>query len=61
MSSKTSSRRASVVGKKLWVAYRLQSLTTDRFIKITNKILKGEHGLVKLPTGQPSVTIAIDE
>lgn len=61
MSNQTGSGRANVVGKKLWVAYRLQSLTTDRFIRITNKILQGEHGLVKLPATQPSVPLATDE
>ena len=37
---------AEIAGKKLWISYRLQSLTTERFIKIANKILKGEHRLI---------------
>ncbi len=49
MPSKRRSGREAVVGKKLWVSYRLQSLTAERFIIITNKILQGEHFLVKLP------------
>ena len=47
-SSKRSSRE-SVVNRKMWVCYRLQSLTTEQFIKITNQILRGENFLVKLP------------
>ena len=49
MSSRKRSGREPMVGKKLWVSYRLQSLTTERFIIITNKILQGEHFLVKIP------------
>ena len=57
MSDKASSGRESLVGKKLWVSYRLQSLTTERFISITNKILRGEHGLVKSAAVPPQITI----
>ena len=49
MPPKKRSRRETVVGSKLWVPYRLQSLTADRFIIITNKILAGEHLLMHLP------------
>ena len=49
MPPKKRSRRESVVGSKMWVPYRLQSLTTERFILITNKILQGEHLLIRLP------------
>ncbi len=49
MPPKKRSRRESVVTSKLWVPYRLQSLTTERFIIITNKILQGEHMLIHLP------------
>ena len=49
MPPKKRSRRESLAGNKMWVSYRLQSLTTERFIMITNKILQGEHLLVRLP------------
>lgn len=49
MPPKRRSNRSSVVGKRLWVSYRLQALTTERFIEISNKILQGEHALVRLP------------
>jgi hypothetical protein len=47
MPAKQRSRREGNIGCRLWVPYRLQSLTTERFIKITNKILTGEHVLVR--------------
>ena len=49
MPPKKRSRRESLVGNKMWISYRLQSLTTKRFILITNKILQGEHLLIRLP------------
>ena len=49
MTVRKGSNRRSMSEKKLWVSYRLQSLSTKRFIAITNKILRGEHFLVKLP------------
>ena len=52
MPSKQASRREIVVSKKMWVSYRLQSMTTERFIKVCNKILQGENGLVKVPGPQ---------
>jgi hypothetical protein len=35
-----------IVGKRLWVTYRLQSLTTEKFAEVANKILRGEHKLM---------------
>ena len=52
MPPKQASRREIVVSKKMWVSYRLQSMTTERFIKVCNKILQGENGLVKVPGPQ---------
>jgi hypothetical protein len=49
MPPKKRSRRESLAGNKMWVSYRLQSLTTKHFIMITNKILQGEHLLIRLP------------
>jgi hypothetical protein len=49
MPPKKRSSRNAAVGKTLWISYRLQTLTTARFIEISNKILQGEHALVKLP------------
>ena len=46
---------AEVMGKKLWVSYRLQSLTMPNFIKTANKILQGEHLLLRKQTKQPVV------
>lgn len=52
MPPKREGRRELVASKQLWVSYRLQSMTTERFIKVCNKILQGENGLVKLPGSQ---------
>ena len=49
MPARKRSGRGELVGRKLWVSYRLQSLTTEKFIIITNKILTGEHLLVQMP------------
>jgi hypothetical protein len=49
MSVKRQVDHDNAIGKKLWVHYRLQSLSTKRFVVIANKILQGEHLLVKLP------------
>ena len=49
MPPKKRSSRDSAINKKLWVPYRLQSLTAEQFIIITNKILQGEHLLLKVP------------
>jgi hypothetical protein len=42
--------RDDPAGKILWVSYRLQSLSTKRFVVIANKILQGEQFLVELPS-----------
>lgn len=47
MSSQHEPELAELMGKKLWVLYRLQSLTTPRFIQTANRILNGEDLLLK--------------
>ena len=38
--------------KTLWHPYGLQSLTTEKFIKVVNLILKGEHILLRFKRGK---------
>jgi hypothetical protein len=53
MSSPKEPELAELMGKKMWVLYRLQSLTTPRFIRTANRILKGEDLLLrKRPAGE---------
>lgn len=53
MSSPEEPELAELMGKKMWVLYRLQSLTTPRFIRTANRILKGEDLLLrKRPIGE---------
>ncbi|MFH2056151.1 MAG: hypothetical protein ABIJ61_09355 [bacterium] len=42
MSSQPQIELRELMGKRLWVRYRLQSLTTPRFIRTANRILKGQ-------------------
>jgi hypothetical protein len=42
MSSQPQIELRELMGKRLWVRYRLQSLTTPRFIQTANRILKGQ-------------------
>ncbi|MCK4856935.1 MAG: hypothetical protein KAT58_03100 [candidate division Zixibacteria bacterium] len=50
MSSPQDTSLDDLVGKKLWVRYRLQSLTLPRFIQTVNRILRGDHLLLKEPS-----------
>jgi hypothetical protein len=47
MSSPQEHELAELMGKKMWVLYRLQSLTTPRFIRTANRILSGEDLLLR--------------
>jgi hypothetical protein len=38
--------------KTLWHPYGLQSLTPEKFIKVVNLILKGEHILLRFKRGE---------
>lgn len=38
--------------KTLWHPYGLQSLTPEKFIKVVNLILKGEHILLRFKRGK---------
>jgi hypothetical protein len=49
MTLRKRSNRESTTEKKMWISYRLQSLSTKRFIVVTNKIIRGEHLLISLP------------
>lgn len=40
--------------KTLWHPYGLQSLTPEKFIKVVNLILKGEHVLLRFKRGKRS-------
>ena len=42
MSSQPQLKLKELMGKRLWVRYRLQSLTTPRFIQTANRILSGQ-------------------
>jgi hypothetical protein len=33
--------------KRYWVTYKLQSLSTEKFLEVVNKILRGEHILLE--------------
>ncbi len=35
------------IGKKEWVTFGLQSLTTERFARVVDRILKGEQILLR--------------
>lgn len=35
--------------KDYWITYKLQSLSTEKFLKVVQKILDGEHILLKPP------------
>jgi hypothetical protein len=37
------------LGRKLWITYRLQGLSTEKFIKAVEGILRGEDVLLKPP------------
>ncbi len=52
--------RHSAVGVKLWVPYRLQALTSERFIAVANRILRGENQLVNLPKVPEAPKPALD-
>jgi hypothetical protein len=54
---KTNDERAPLGEKDLWHPYELQSLKTWKFIKIVDKILKGEYGV--LDTSHCATTIEI--
>lgn len=55
MSSPQEPELAELMGKRMWVLYRLQSLTTPRFIRTANRILKGQDLLLRERTvGQTS-------
>ena len=36
-----------------WVTYKLQGLSTEKFLKIVEKIIAGEYTLIKPPTTAP--------
>ncbi len=33
--------------KQYWVSYRLQSLSPEKFVKVTNKILNDDYGMIR--------------
>ncbi|MGB5107286.1 MAG: hypothetical protein WBP29_07955 [Candidatus Zixiibacteriota bacterium] len=43
---KTNEQHAPIGEKELWHPYELQSLVSRKFVKIVDKILKGEYGLL---------------
>lgn len=43
---KTNEQHAPIGDKELWHPYELQSLVSRKFVKIVDKILKGEYGLL---------------
>ena len=47
MSPKQEPDLAELMGKKMWVLYRLQSLTTPRFVRTANRILSGKDLLLR--------------
>jgi hypothetical protein len=53
MSSQTEFELKELMGKRLWVRYRLQALTTPRFIRTANRILSGQDLLLKERSPQP--------
>lgn len=36
-----------------WVTYKLQGLSTEKFLKIVEKIIEGEYTLIKPPAIEP--------
>ena len=41
--------RRRLPSKTHWVTYKLQGLSTEKFLKVVQKILNGEHVLLKPP------------
>jgi|GEM_PF-1283295 len=39
--------------KTCWVTYKLQGLSTEKFLKIVEKIIEGEYTLIKPPAIEP--------
>ena len=49
MTSNLIGKRGVQPVKELWVSYSLQSMPGKKFVYVANKILNGEHFLVKPP------------
>lgn len=48
-----SKEKSKPTPKTCWVTYKLQGLSTEKFLKIVEKIIEGEYTLIKPPAIEP--------